>query len=105
MGQTFLLKKDHVAVGRADPDNPGKSGETDIVLPEEYSMVTRITKPHAILSRSAEGWQIEDRGSSGGTFVNSEISAPQRRTPLRDGDVIDCALGESAARFLFIAEK
>ncbi|ABS55267.1 FHA domain containing protein [Methanoregula boonei 6A8] len=104
-GQTFLLKKDHVAVGRADPDNPGRAGETDIVLPDEYGMVTRITKPHAILSRSADGWQIEDRGSSGGTYVNSEVSSPQHRTLLRDGDVIDCALGESAARFLFIAEK
>jgi DNA-binding transcriptional ArsR family regulator len=104
-GQTFLLKKDHVAVGRADPDSPGRTSETDIVLPEEYVMVTRITKPHAVISRSAEGWQIEDRGSSGGTYVNTELSVPQHRTALVDGDVIDCALGESAARFLFIAAK
>ena len=62
-GQTFLLKKDHIAVGRSDPDIPSRSGESDIVLPEEYVMVTRITKPHAVISRSAGGWQIEDRGS------------------------------------------
>lgn len=104
-GQTFLLKKDHIVVGRVDPDSPGRTGETDIVLPEDYAMVTRISKPHAVISRSAEGWQIEDRGSSGGTYVNSEPSAPRHRTLLKDGDVVDCALGESAARFLFIAEK
>ncbi len=102
-GQTFLLKNDHIAIGRADPANPSRTSETDIVLPEEYAMVTRITKPHAILSCSSGVWQVEDRGSSGGTYVNTELSAPQHRTELRDGDIIDCAIGESAARFLFIA--
>ena len=29
-------------------------------------MVTRITKPHAVISRSADGWQVEDRGELGG---------------------------------------
>jgi len=104
-GQTFLLKKDHIAVGRADPDNPSKISETDIVLPEDYVMVTRITKPHAVISRSGSIWQVEDRGSSGGTYVNSELCAPLHKTALKDGDIIDCALGENAARFLFIAEK
>jgi DNA-binding transcriptional ArsR family regulator len=104
-GQTFLLKKDHIAVGRADPDTPSRTSESDIILPEEYAMVTRITKPHAVISRSADGWQVEDRGSSGGTYVNSELIAPMHRTVLKDGDIIDCALGESAARFLFIAGK
>jgi DNA-binding transcriptional ArsR family regulator len=104
-GQTFLLKKDHIAIGRADPDNPSRTIETDIVLPEDYVMVTRITKPHAVVSRSADGWQVEDRGSSGGTYVNTELSLPQHKTGLKDGDIIDCALGENAARFLFITEK
>ncbi len=102
-GQTFLLKKDHIAVGRADPDNPSRSGESDIFLPEDYVMVTRITKPHAVISRSAEGWHVEDRGSSGGTYINSELISPLHKTILKDGDVIDFALGESAARFLFIS--
>ena len=104
-GQTFLLKKDHIAVGRSDPDIPSRSGESDIVLPEEYVMVTRITKPHAVISRSAGSWQIEDRGSSGGTYVNTELIAPMHKTGLKDGDLIDCALGKNAARFLFIADK
>jgi len=104
-GHTFLLKKDHIAVGRSDPDAPSRSSEADIVLPENYVMVTRITKPHAVISRSPAGWQIEDRGSSGGTYVNTELIAPQHKIVLKNGDMIDCALGESAARFLFITDS
>lgn len=103
-GRTFLLKKDHIAIGRTDPDTPSRTGESDIVLPDDYVMVTRITKPHAVLSRSSSGWQVEDRGSSGGTYVNSDLIAPMHKTPVKNGDVIDLALGENAARFLFIAD-
>jgi len=104
-GQTFLVKKDHIAIGRADPDNPSRAGESDIILPEDYVMVTRITKPHGVISRSGESWQVEDRGSSGGTYLNTELIVPLHRTLIKDGDIIDFALGENAARFLFIAEK
>jgi len=104
-GHTFFLKKDHIAVGRIDPDSSSRTGENDIVLPETYSMVTRVTKPHVVISRSPAGWQIEDRGSSGGTYVNSELIAPMYKTVLKNGDMIDLALGESAARFLFIADS
>ncbi len=68
-------------------------------------MVTRITKPHVVISRSPSGWQIEDRGSSGGTYVNTELIAPMHKIVLKNGDMIDLALGESAARFLFIADS
>lgn len=104
-GHTFLLKKEHIALGRNDPDSPSRAGESDVVLPDNYAMVTRITKPHAVISRSPAGWQIEDRGSSGGTYVNSELIAPMHKTPLKNGDTIDLALGESAARFLFISDS
>jgi DNA-binding transcriptional ArsR family regulator len=104
-GRTFPLKKDHILIGRRDPDSPSRTGEGDIVLPEEYATVTRITKPHAIVSRAAGGWQIEDRGSSGGTYVNAEAIAPMHKTILKNGDVIDLAMGEDSARFLFIAKE
>ncbi|MFA5237651.1 MAG: FHA domain-containing protein [Methanoregula sp.] len=104
-GHTFLLKNDHIALGRSDPDSPSRASETDIVLPENYVMVTRITKPHAVISRSPSGWQIEDRGSSGGTYVNTDLIQPLHKTVLKNGDIIDLALGENAARFLFIADS
>ncbi|MFA4861766.1 FHA domain-containing protein [Methanoregula sp.] len=104
-GHTFLLKKERILLGRADANAPSKTSEGDIVLPEEYVAVTRITKPHAILIRSGTGWQIEDRGSSGGTYVNTELIAPMHKTALNNGDIIDLAMGEDAARFLFIVNE
>ena len=104
-GHTFLLKKDHIAVGRSDPDTPSRSNENDIVLPETYTMVTRITKPHVVISRSP--FRLADRGpwQFGGTYVNTELIAPMHKIVLKNGDMIDLALGESAARFLFIADS
>ncbi|MFA5221300.1 MAG: FHA domain-containing protein [Methanoregula sp.] len=104
-GHTFLLKKDRILLGRMDPDSPSKNSEGDIVLPGEYVAVTRITKPHAIVARSSDGWKIEDRGSSGGTYVNSELIKPTHKTEIKNGDIIDLAMGEDAARFLFITNE
>jgi len=104
-GRTFLLKNDRVQIGRIDPDSPSKLGEGDIALPVEYVAVTRITKPHAIVSRAGAGWQIEDRGSSGGTYLNAVLIAPMHKTLLKNGDIIDLAMGEDAARFLFISNE
>jgi len=104
-GRTFPLKADRILLGRADPGFPSKTGECDIVLPVEYIAVTRITKPHAIVSKAGNVWHIEDRGSSGGTYVNSDLIPPMQKIPLKNGDVIDLAMGENAARFLFITTE
>ena len=82
-GRTFILKNDRVQIGRIDPDSPSKLGEGDIALPVEYVAVTRITKPHALVTRAGTGWQIEDRGSSGGTYLNAELIAPMHKIPLK----------------------
>jgi DNA-binding transcriptional ArsR family regulator len=104
-GHTYLLKNERTLLGRIDPDSPSKRGEGDIALPEEYVAVTRITKPHAIVTKTTAGWQIEDRGSSGGTYLNSGLIAPMHKTGLKNGDIIDLAMGDDSARFLFIANE
>ncbi|MCK9592928.1 MAG: helix-turn-helix domain-containing protein [Methanoregula sp.] len=104
-GRTFLLRQDRILIGRTDPDSPSKVSDGDIALQEEYVAVTRITKPHAIVSRAGTGWQIEDRGSSGGTYLNGDLIAPMHKTVMKNGDIIDLAMGEDAARFLFIANE
>jgi hypothetical protein len=104
-GRTFILKSNRIQIGRIDPDTPSKLGDGDIALPVEYVAVTRITKPHAVVTRAGTGWQIEDRGSSGGTYLNAELIAPMHKTPLKNGDIIDFAMGEDAARFLFITNE
>lgn len=104
-GKAYLLKKERISIGRIDPDFPSSAKEGDIALPVEYASVTRISKPHAILFKAAEGWFIEDRGSSSGTYVNAGHIAPMSKTPLKNGDVIDLAIGESSARFLFVVNE
>jgi DNA-binding transcriptional ArsR family regulator len=104
-GKTFMIKKDRISIGRIDPDFSSAAKEGDIALPVEYAAVTRITKPHAILFRSGAEWFIEDRGSSSGTYLNSGRITPMVKTPVKSGDVIDLAIGESSARFLFVVNE
>ncbi len=104
-GKSFILKKDRIPMGREDPHHPPANDESMVILPDEYRAVTRITKPHAVLIRTVESWQIEDNASTGGTFVNSRRLDPLKRTPLANGDVIDLSVGENSARFLFISDE
>lgn len=104
-GKTFLIRKERISIGRVDTDFPAAAKEGDVALPVEYASVTRITKPHAILFRSGAEWYVEDRGSSSGTYINAGRIAPMTRTPVKNGDVIDLAIGESSARFLFVVNE
>jgi pSer/pThr/pTyr-binding forkhead associated (FHA) protein len=72
-GQEYPLSRLPVVIGRL----PG----VDILVED-----TRISRQHARLSQREDQIQIEDLGSSNGTFVNGErIVAPH---PLQDGDQI-----------------
>jgi DNA-binding transcriptional ArsR family regulator len=104
-GRAFILAGDRIAMGREDPDHPVSAPAGMVVLPDEYGAVTRVTRPHAFLIRTPDSWQIEDNGSTGGTFINSRRLDPMKCTPLTSGDVIDLSLGANAARFLFIADE
>ncbi|HTY15600.1 MAG TPA: FHA domain-containing protein [Methanoregulaceae archaeon] len=104
-GRTYPLTKDRILLGRADPEAGSCISEGDIVLPDSYAGVTRITKPHAILTRTRNTWQIEDHGSSGGTYLNAELLKPMNRYPVKNGDLIDLALGESSARFIVVSNE
>jgi len=104
-GKAFILKNDRMPMGREDPDHSSTRDECMVVLPDEYRAVTRVTKPHAVLIRAVEAWQIEDNASTGGTFVNSRRLDPLKRTFLANGDVIDLSVGANSARFLFISDE
>jgi DNA-binding transcriptional ArsR family regulator len=104
-GRAFILNNDRIAMGREDPDRSPTSTGGMVVLPDEYRAVTRVTKPHAFLIQSVDSWQIEDNGSTGGTYLNSQRLDPLKRTPLANGDVIDLSVGAHAARFLFILDE
>jgi len=104
-GKTFILDADRVALGREDPDHPPAAARGMVVLPDGYRAVTRVTKPHAYLLETADCWQLEDNGSTGGTFLNSRRLDPLKSTPVKSGDIIDLSLGANSARFLFIADE
>jgi len=45
----------------------GRSRSCDVVLSDDT-----VSRSHAVLRRTAEGWSIRDLGSSNGTWVNGE---------------------------------
>uniref|UniRef100_UPI00257F0D7A FHA domain-containing protein n=1 Tax=Methanoculleus sp. UBA413 TaxID=1915509 RepID=UPI00257F0D7A len=101
-GRTFPLGHDTIAIGRADPDAPGRAGQ-DIVLGEEYAAVTRVSRPHARLTRNRDGaWLIEDCGSTGGTFVNGTPLDRPMRWELHDGDLVELAKGAAGATLVLV---
>ncbi|MDY3937583.1 MAG: FHA domain-containing protein [Oscillospiraceae bacterium] len=65
----------------------GKAKTCDIVL--TYMSVSRF---HAVLSNSQNGWMIYDTHSSYGTFVNGK--AIDKKSELKSGDVIQIGAGE-----------
>ncbi|MEW6430091.1 MAG: FHA domain-containing protein [Myxococcota bacterium] len=81
-GQEFVLEGDEVVIGRA-ADNP-------VSIPD-----TSVSRKHALLRKSGDGWAVSDLGSGNGTLLNGEAVADE--TELSDGDVI--RLGDSELRF------
>jgi pSer/pThr/pTyr-binding forkhead associated (FHA) protein len=102
-GRLFPLTGNRVLLGREDPGQPLPGTMAAVALPEQYLAVTRVNKPHASISRSGTEWMIEDNGSTGGTYLNSERLAPGKKILLGNGDLIDLSVGTNAARFLFVS--
>ncbi len=69
-----------VAVDR-DPTVIGRSTSSDVAVNDRF-----MSRHHARLRRSGEGWLIEDLGSRNGTFVNGDRVATA--TAVVPGDVI-----------------
>jgi pSer/pThr/pTyr-binding forkhead associated (FHA) protein len=59
----------------------GRASDCQLLLDDDY-----VSTRHARISRAASGYQVEDLGSTNGTFVNNQrISAA---TPFASGDVL-----------------
>jgi DNA-binding transcriptional ArsR family regulator len=102
-GTAFSLKHDTIRIGRTDPENQAHiNPEEDLVLSQDYSSVSRVSRPHALLVRDQKNWYIVDSGSSGGTSVNKKILDRNERVPLHDGDLIELSKGTTGAKLLVI---
>jgi DNA-binding transcriptional ArsR family regulator len=104
-GKIFALGAEIISIGREDAAAVPSDPEREIVLSEEYAAVTRVSRPHCRLIHSSGLWQIEDCGSTGGTFVNNTRLAVHTRTAIRDGDIIDLGKGVRGARLVFRVPK
>ena len=68
----------------------GRATDCDLVLP-----LSHVSRRHATIEKSGDGWTLADCGSKTGTSLNGR---PVTRAPLADGDRITLAPAlESAA--------
>ncbi len=81
--ERFALSSEHATIGR--------SRDSDIFLPDQW-----LSRHHAEVRRSGNGWVCVDLGSKNGTLLNGISLEDECR--LRDGDVI--TLGEHAITFV-----
>ncbi|ABD40086.1 transcriptional regulator, ArsR family [Methanospirillum hungatei JF-1] len=104
-GKVFSLNGDKIPLGRVDPTDMSfsKMQSSVVMLSSEYKSVSRISRPHARIYHG-NVWEIEDCGSTSGTFVNTEPISPHTRRTITDGDLIILGTGNMSARFLFITD-
>jgi hypothetical protein len=81
-GETFPLEAEHVEIGR--------SPDADVFLDD-----VTVSRSHAGLTRDADGYTIEDRGSLNGTYVNRRRV---EKAKLEDGDEVQ--IGKYRLTFL-----
>jgi hypothetical protein len=78
-GKRMVLTGDEMVIGR--------SRDCDVTVDDP-----NISRKHAAVKRSGQGWVVEDLGSTNGVLVNSRrIGAPQ---PLHPGDRIELGTSE-----------
>jgi len=93
-GKQFVLSNDDSQIGRWDADG-GVFPDVDL---DDDDPEAKVSRRHARIMREAEGYFIEDLGSTNGTFVNrGRRLVPGHRESLHDGDEI--IVGKTFLRF------
>lgn len=82
-----LPRKVEVMLGRADPRS---SKQPDIDLEPHGAIEAGVSRLHARLVYTDEGWVVEDLDSTNGTSVNMHPLKARERLRVRSGDVIRC---------------
>jgi hypothetical protein len=104
-GHEFHLKKDKIKVGRIDPENQDKyDPENDVVLSDQYKVVSRVWKPQALLTFENGEWFIE-QGEGNPTSLWEKTLTKGRKEKLRHEDIIHLSEGEKSVRLVFLLPK
>lgn len=85
LGRKYDLTKEEVAIGR--------SSKSDICVDQES-----VSRDHALITNTAKGVRIQDRGSTNGTFVNDEAVEVGQERELRNGDLVK--IGRTIFKFI-----
>ena len=84
IGSRWTIEKEVIYIGR--------SPECDYVVDDR-----QVSRKHAVITKSADGYMIEDLDSKNGTFLNG--SPVKKPMVLQDGDIIQVAL---AVKVMFL---
>ena len=88
-GATLLLpQKGEVLIGRGDPQ---VALHPDVDLAPHGGSQAGVSRQHARLLYSPEGWLLEDLRSTNGTFLNSVPLRPGQPVRIQTGDMLRCA--------------
>lgn len=105
-GKEFALTKSAVRIGREDPKEISQyDPETDIVLSDEYKAVSRVWKPHALLTFENGEWYIEHGESTNSTTLWGRKLIRGRKEKLKSEDIIRLANAEKSVKLLFQLPK
>ncbi|MCU0631455.1 MAG: FHA domain-containing protein [Methanolinea sp.] len=104
-GRVVTLSSPCTALGRAEDGARLNMPEYEpVAFPESYRSLTRITRPHALVWIRDEKCLIEDRGSTGGTYINGKRIPDRHQVRVKDGDRITLSLGEFGVTLLFLEQ-
>ena len=93
-GTEFRLSNDESIIGRWDADN-GIFPDVDL---DAFDSDAKVSRRHARIIRTGTAYQIEDLGSTNGTYVNrGRRLLPGNPQPLDDGDEV--IVGKTFLRF------
>ncbi len=99
-GTIIPLDTGTTSIGRADP-GATRPHDSCFELSPEYKSVSRVSRPHCRIHHGT-CWEIEDCGSTSGTFVNMKPLTAGKRYEVHDGDTIILGTGNLLARFIFL---
>ena len=96
-GKTFKVHKDEVVlIGRRDNYNPVDLASFTILLDNNYSSVSNVSKPHLKVFYEDGSWCILDDSSTNGTFIADKKVPTGEVTKLKNNSFLKLSKGNGS---------